>query len=193
MMHKLIEYFRDRPAIRERDASGKLTAAGFEWSEPVEVIALPLAVLAVGLLFYAGAVAHDARAPSGASVLFVIAAIVCAALGYFLGSTDRGIAFTHDGKVSIRGGWINGLEMLFTIAEHADIASIEMTTTHRGHAVVILTTWGGTYVLSNGLDEPHARLVAVQLTIALRQIRESIADVRNFQRHRADTRSAWID
>lgn len=196
-MRKLTEFFRDNRVIRERDAQGRLIAAGFGWLEPVEVIQIPFALGALALFFCACAAASSA-APREAAIMFGIAALACVVIVVLFGSIDRGIAFTQDGRVSVRGGWINRLELLRTVKEHAAIASIETIRTHRGSGVVVLTSWGGTFIFADGLEEPAARLVAVQLTIALRELRDSLTSIQNFQRpHAAATgparSQAWID
>lgn len=193
MIRKLYNYFYAWQVIRERDANANLTAAGLAWLEPVEVILLPFSVLSFALLLGAGGAASHARTPILAVIALVIAAILCIAICFLLGSTSRGIAFTREGRISIRGGWVNRLEMMWSLKEHADIASIETIKTNRGHAVVIFTTWGDTHLMSDGLDEAEARLVAVQLTIALRQIREAISNIQAFQQNTVHALAGWID
>ena len=65
--------------------------------------------------------------------------------------------------------------------------------TERGAAVAAYTTWGGTYILSNGLDQAHARLICVQLTLALRELRESMTSMRSAQQQGASQQMAWIN
>jgi hypothetical protein len=197
-MHKLLDCLREQPAIRERDDDGRLIAAGFTWLEPVEVISIPFSVLALALFLMAGGAASDAETPTGAAVALGLAAFACILICILCGWINRGIAFTREGRVSVRGGWINRLEMLWSIKEHAGIASIETVKTHRGTAVVIYTAWGGTFPVTDALSESEARFVAVQLTIALREIRESISSIRTFQQatiagYTPTRAQAWID
>jgi len=192
-MRKLLRYFRDNPVIREYD-DGRLTAAGFAWSEPVEVILIPFELGAIVLLF--GAFAAAAYAQIATAFMVGFAALACVVICILFGWIARGIAFTSGGRVSIRGGWINRIEMLRTIKEHTAIVSIEIIKTYRGTGIVIYTSWGGTFIISDALEEPAARLAAVQLTIALREMRESLTSIQNFQRpqhaHSAPSQ-AWID
>ena len=77
---------------------------------------------------------------------------------------------------------------------HADIASIEVTKTKEGFGVAIYTIWGGTVMLSEDLSEPQARFSAVQLTMALRELRASLSTFQAAQRPQGATQqTAWID
>lgn len=194
-MHKLIEYFRDRPVIREWDENGLLKSAGYKWTESIDEFIAFFVLAALGLIFYGLACALDERAPSGAQFLFWGASVVCALIGYVCGTTDRGFSFERDGTIKNRAGWINKIDMMRSLKNHTHIASIEIMKTERGAAVALFTTWGGTYVLSNGLNEAHARLVCVQLTLALRELRESMTSIRSVQQRQLGTtpRTVWID
>lgn len=137
------------------------------------------------LFFYAVAGAMDHRSPPGAAFMVGIASVACVLICILCGSIERGIAFHDDGRISLRGGITNWLELAWAMRAqtHAHIASIEVVKMEQGGAgVAIYTTWGGTIILTSGLSEPEARLVAVQLTIALRELRESMTSIRNFQR-----------
>lgn len=192
-MRKLIEFFHNYRVIRERDAQGRLIAAGFSWLEPVEVIQIPFGLGALALAFCAVAAASSS-APREAAIMIGMAALACVVILVLFGTIDRGIAFTDNGRVSVRGGWINRLELLRTVKEHAAVVSIETIKTHRGSGVVVFTSWGGTFIFTDGLEEPAARLVAVQLTIALREMREALTSIQNFQRpHQVAAAAQLID
>jgi hypothetical protein len=187
-MRKLLDYLRDDPVIRERDEEGRLLASGFKWTEPVAWVVMIFGIGAFVLFFYALAGAMDHRTPPGAAFMVGIASAACVLICILCSSIKRGIAFHSDGRVSLRGGITNWLELAWAMRAHAHahIASIEVVKTEQGGAgVAVYTTWGGTIILSRGLDEPDARLVAVQLTIALRELRESLTSVQNFQRSNA--------
>lgn len=185
-MHKLAHYFRDRSVIRERSELGELTAAGFKWSEPQLWAFQIFGTAGFLLVFYWLMCLADKRTPAGFTTMVLLATIGCVGACAVLGSVSRGIAFERSGRISNRGGWVNWLDLVGTTKEHAHIASIEVIKTEQGAGVAIFTTWGGTVVLSQGLSEPAARLAAVQLTMALREMRESLTSIHNF--HRVDRR-----
>jgi hypothetical protein len=136
----------------------------------------------------------DRRTPAEftTSVLISLLGCVCACIVF--GSVSRGIAFERDGRISNRGGWINWLELIGATKDHAHIASIEAIKTEQGFGVAILAIYGGTMMLSEDLSEAKARLAAMQLTIALREMRTSLSSVRNFQQsHRYESAHATIE
>lgn len=194
-MNKLIEFFRDRPVIREWDENGLLKSAGYKWTESIDEFIAFFLLSALGLIFYGLACAMDERAPSGAVFIFWGASVVCVLIAYACGTIERGFSFERDGRIQNRAGWINKFDMMRSLKEHTHIASIEIMKTERGAAVAVFTTWGGTYVLSNGLNEAHARLICVQLTIALRELRESMTSIRSVQQRPegATQQTVWID
>jgi hypothetical protein len=192
-MHKLLQYFRDHPVIRERDAEGNLLAAGFKWKEPVDWIVMPFGMMALVLFFYALACGMDRRAPPNTAFMVGCMAAVCVLICILCGSIERGLAFERSGRISNRGGWVNWLDLFGSTKDLAHIESIEVTRTEQGAGVAILTTWGGTVMLSQGLSEPAARLAAVQLTMALREMRESLRTVTSFQSGQRRASAALID
>ena len=192
-MHKLIEYFRDQPVIREWDENGLLKAAGYKWTEAIDEFIAFFGLAALGLVFYGLACAVDQTTPSGAAFIFWGASVVCVLIAYVCGTIERGISFERDGRIKNRAGWINQIDMIGSLKEHTHISSIEILKTERGAAVAVYTTWGGTYILSNGLDQAHARLICVQLTLALRELRESMTSMRSAQQQGASQQMAWIN
>lgn len=192
-MHKLIQYLRDHPVIRERNADGHLLAAGFRWTEPVEWVWMMFGTGGFVLTFYAMGCSLDQRTPPEFTGMVALAALGCVMLCLICGSINRGIAFERNGRISNRGGWVNWLDMVGSIKDHADIASIEVIKTEQGMGVAIFTTWGGTVMLSQGLSEPAARLAAVQLTMALREMRESLTSVASYQSGHRQASAALID
>jgi hypothetical protein len=192
-MHKLLHYLRDQPVIRERDADGQLMAAGFKWTEPVDWVWMMFGTGAFVLVFYAMACSLDRQTPPEFTRMVALAAAGCVLVCLCCGSISRGFAFERGGRIRNRGGWVNWLEMIGGIREHAGIASVEVTKTERGAAVAVFTTGGGTYILSDGLSEAKARLAAVQLTIALREMRESLTTVASYQTGQRQASAALID
>lgn len=193
-MHKLLAYLRHQPVIRERDGDGRLLAAGFQWTEPVEWVFMIFGTGAFLLFFYALAGGLDQRTPPGDAFIVGVGAAACVLICILFGTIERGVAFHRDGRVRARGGWFNRLDMIGGVKEHAHIASIEVTKIEQGAGVAVFTTYGGTMILSSGLSEAAARFAAVQLTIALRELRESLSSIDNFHGHRSRARArAWID
>ena len=193
MIHKLINRLFDHPVIRERDESGMLTAAGFTWTEPVMWVFEIFGTAGFLLAFYWLMCLADPHTPTEFTAMVGLALMGCVGACAVLGSVSRGIGFERSGQISNRGGWVNWLDMVGSIKDHAHIASIEVTKTELGAGVAMFTTWGGTVMLSHGLREPAARLAAVQLTIALREMRESLTTVRSHQSGQRQAAAALID
>ena len=198
MMHKIIAWLIDHPLIRERDQDGTLLAAGFKWTEPVPWVLPMFGTGALVLYFYALGCGVDPRTPRAFTFMVGAAACACVVICILCGSVDRGIAFRLNGEVSLRGGIVNWLELVGSFKDHADIVSIETTKTEQGFGIAVYTKWGGTIMLSTALKEPRARLVAVQLTHALRERRETMTSIGRWQQRRDAPASqprarAWID
>jgi hypothetical protein len=192
-MHKILSYLRYHPVIRERGEHGELAAAGFRWSEPQMWVFHIFGTSGFLLAFYWLMCLADRGTSKEFTTMVFFGTLVCVGACMFLGSVRRGFAFERSGRISNRGGWVNWLDMLGSIKEHAHIASIEVTKTEQGAAVAIYTTWGGTVLLSDGLSEPAARLASVQLTMALREMRESLTTVASFQSGQRQASGALID
>lgn len=192
-MYRIIQYLRDHPVIREHDEDGLLRAAGYKWSEPALWVFQIFGTAGFVLAGYWLMCLADRRTPSEFTTLVFLGMIGCMVACAILGSVDRGIAFERNGRISNRGGWVNWLDLFGRIKEHAHIASIEVTKTEQGAGVAIFTTWGGTVMLSEGLSEPAARLAAVQLTMALREMRESLTTVASYQSGQRQASGALID
>ncbi|MFN3624929.1 MAG: hypothetical protein ACK4TP_12805 [Hyphomicrobium sp.] len=192
----MFKFHRNNPVIRERDADGVLTAAGFEWREFQSWIFEIFGTASIGLFFFGSLCASDRKAYSNPAPMIFLLMVACVLVCVYFGHIRRGIAFHRDGSVSIRGDWSNRLELWGEIKEYAHISSIEPMKTKEGMGVAILSNYGGTVMLSHDLTEPAARLAAVQLTIALREMRESLASIANFQMPQqaaAAAAASWID
>ena len=196
MMHKLSEMLFDSPVIRERSEDGLLLAAGFTWREPVMWVFHIFGTACFPLFFYWLMCMSDRKTPAEFTTTVFIGLCGCVGACSFLGSISRGIAFERDGRISNRGGWVNWLDLVGFTKDHAQIASIESLKTEQGFGVAMFTIYGGTVMLSDELSEAKARLTAVQLTMALREMRDSLTSTQRFRQPQpaspARTR-AWID
>lgn len=147
-------------------------------------VLVPYAMLCLG----------DPRTPEEFTRKVVLGAAACIGACVLMGRVRRGISFERDGRVRNRGGLLNWLATIGGVRDHADIASIEVTKTEQEFGVAIYTTWGGTVMLSEALSEPQARLAAVQLTIALREMRASLSSIQAAQQpHGTAQQAVWIN
>lgn len=194
-MQRLINYLRSGPVVREWNEHKMLTSAGFRWSEPQMWVFHLFGTSAFVLVPYAMLCLGDPRTPEEFTRKVVLGAAACVAACILMGSIRRGISFERDGRIRNRGGWLNWLTLIDGVRNHADIASIEVTKTEEGFGVAIYTTGGGTEIISENLSEAQARLAAVQLTIALREMRASLSTVHAaaHQPQAATRQPAWID
>jgi hypothetical protein len=117
----MLRYLRKNPVIRERDADGVLMAAGFEWREFQSWIFEIFGTASIALFSYALACASEARTPSDFTSMVFLALIGCVLMCVCFGHIRRGIAFTRDGRVSLRGGVSNRLLLWGEIKEHAPL------------------------------------------------------------------------
>lgn len=194
MMHKIIDFFRDYPAVREWDDNGLLNSAGFTWKEIAWPVFQVFGTGAFVLYFYALGCMSDKRTPPEFTKMVVLAGVGCVLACIFMGRIKRGISFERDGRIRNRGGWVNWIDMLGTLKIHADIVSIEAVKQGEDFGVVMYTSWGGTHWAGSGLDEAHARLVARQLTIALIDLRTSMSSMASAQaQQQATKRPVWIE
>jgi hypothetical protein len=193
VMHKLREMVFDNPVIRERSKDGLLLAAGFTWREPVMWVFQIFGTASFPLLFYWLMCMSDRKTPAEFTTTVFIGLCGCVCACIFLGSISRGIAFERDGRISNRGGWVNWLDLAGTTKDLAHIASIEAIKTEQGIGVAMFTIFGGTVLLSEDLSEAKARLAAVQLTAALREMRQSLTTVASYQSGRRQDAGPLID
>jgi hypothetical protein len=157
--------------MRERD---RLTAAGYRWQpfRLVEYAGLSL----FGLFCTASAIWFYAiGAPLVALALFVGGTALIAFLAV-RAKCPHLILFTADGRVRSPHGiaqrvWWRDLGPVL------QVASIELTNACRDFGVVLLTTEGHTYLIAERMRRLDARLVAVQLTKALHEMRTGMASV----------------
>ncbi len=172
--------------IRMRDAAGRLTAAGAEWIEPdvVKTIgcilgAMPFMGLAILGVVQAGS-AIEAWL-SGLPFLAVGVALVAVALS---AKQNRALLFHDDGRITIPfglTGWGRRTEMQ---GSHEHVASIEaevvppneMADQEKGAHVIIFSRGGDTiYIAGPRLRVETARKIAVQLSHALKEVRDFVA------------------
>ncbi len=195
-MHRILELLFRSPVIRERSKDGVLLAAGFTWREPVMWVFHIFGTASFPLFFYWLMCASDRKTPAEFTTTVFLGLCGCVCACVFLGSISRGIALERDGRISNRGGWVNWLDLVGSPKDLAHIASIEAIKAGQGFGVALFTVYGATFMLSEELSEAKARLVAVQLTMALREMRDSLASIRHFQQPNPATRArerAWID
>lgn len=193
MMRRLSEMLFDSPVIRERSEDGLLSAAGFTWREPVMWVFHIFGTASFPLFFYWLMCMSDRKTPAEFTTTVFIGLCGCVCACIFLGSVSRGIAFERDGRISNRGEWINWLELVGATKDYSHIASIEAIKTEQGFGVAMFTIYGGTVLLSEDLSEAKARLAAVQLTMALREMRQSLTTVASYQTGRRQDAGLLID
>ena len=175
----LPEFWRHRP-IRERDASGVLIAAGYRWDQYRILEMTGFGAFATIMLILAPVMYANHSPPAG---------VACAAAGLamlmglaWVVKHPRIIVLTRDGRVRAPNG-ITGRFWVRDLGSIAEVASIELTSSCRDSGVVLFTTEGRTILLAESMRKVDARLVAVQLTKALHEMRQSLASVGN-RRHR---------
>jgi hypothetical protein len=129
---------------------------------------------------------YVSHSPQG-GLACLIAGVGLLALLAGLQKWPRIVMFTREGHILTPHG-LPGRPLLRRLEfPHTQINSIETTRNCRDHGVVMFTTEGRTILLAERMFKADAHLAGVQLTKALREIRESMATIAN-QRRAADTR-----
>lgn len=180
------EIWRHGP-IRRHDADGKLLEAGYRWDqlrliEKLELGGAGAALLCAAPFMYVG---HSPEA----SVACLLAGLALLSILALLQRWPRVIVFTREGRVRSPHG-IVGRFWERDLGALAEVSSIELTSSCRDFGVVLFTTEGRTILLAERMFKADARLVAVQTTKALREIRESIATIAGKRREPKET--VWI-
>lgn len=167
------ELWRHAP-IRERNADGQLIEAGFRWDQYRIPELLGFGAAAIGVLVLAPFMheghSHEAgvaTAAAGLAMLAVLAWVV---------RYPRMIVFTREGRVRSPHG-IAGRFWVRDLGPLAEVSSVELTSSCRDFGVVLFTTEGRTILLAERMCKADARLVAVQATKALHEMRHSLASV----------------
>lgn len=167
-------WFRGLP-IRHRDSEHRLVETGYHWHElPHDrvwlVAATGASALYLSVTYYSEA--NFKMALPCAAVAAIYADILLRLL-----LRRRSVIFSRDGSVRMPYGRPNKLGVRKLRINHASIASIETTQECEGTGVAIYTVDGQTILVGHKLRTSSARLVAVQITKALHELRDSIATV----------------
>jgi len=195
-----MRYFNlNGPIVRERDIRGQLTAAGYCWAERFEDILPALAgpsaiaiVIGVAQLFNHTATWMTALGP-------IIFGCIGLPLSVWFSVLERAVIFERNGRIAFPHGTFGSFWKRAFYRPHQDIASIEVTPqNYHGRSrfsVALFTVHGETWIVSGNLSNAQARLVAVQLTRALKELRDSMATLSTVTaspqpRHKAP---AWIE
>lgn len=171
-----IRMWRHSP-IRKRDPEGRLVESGYKWDQmrlPHYLFFGAMAIISACLAAQNIATARLDAAIAAFGFLGFAALVYCAA-------GPSIVAFCADGRVLTPNGvrwrfWVEALDF-----PHHQIASIELASECQDYGVVFFTTGGRTVLISERLRKADARLVVVQLTNALREMRESLATVASRQ------------
>lgn len=171
--------------IRNRDRDGRLLLSGYQWTEMAWHQAFKL-VAGGAAAVIATPIAVAAHGPSGFALLLFTA--LCLANLAYKRNRLRVITFDREGRVRAP----NGLPWFFWRRDlpisHATITSIEALQDREQSNVAIYTAEGQTFIVGELQRLGDARLVAVQLTKALHEIRRSLATVAHAQEEAEELR-----
>lgn len=171
-----LNWLRGHP-IRVRDEQGTLHVSGYQWREIPLYVFLLIGTAAV-VLFGLAVLRFTVDGIWGGAP-FLLAMFL--SLGLFEGLWDyvRVIEFWQYGQIKSSNGLPNRFGARQLPFDHDAIASIEVTGECEGAGVAIYTVEGETIIVGHKLRTVDARRVAVQLTKALRDMRESMATINN--------------
>jgi hypothetical protein len=164
--------------VREHDADGRLREAGAEWREERAAVASALLVLII-VNFIMLMLALIIMLLSGEGQVVVLALLAIIAISVRTMRTMRGrrraLIFHRDGRTSAPHGFAHYHRRVREITgTHAEFVSIEARGPEFSSSVLIFTGSGGVIYAGRHLHHDDAHRIAVQLTIALRELRESI-------------------
>lgn len=164
--------------IRERDANGALIKAGYRWLErrdgPLAFIFLMVIGVAIMCVGIAGTVPHT---PEPGLIIIGFGALLLTGSLYGFAKwriRERSLYFDADGKTFAPAGLPDYPDVRELKFRPPDIASIEVKHDYRTYSVVLITGEGEEFRLAIYLIERDARLVSVQLNLALTEIRMTI-------------------
>lgn len=111
--------------------------------------------------------------------LILLAPFIAIPFGVLYGklSRPRTVIFTREGDILTPNGIPRFLLPVRKLSySHNAIASIELTTDCKGYGVMLFKKDGFCSLLAENMHKPDARAVAVQLTIALQELRDGMAN-----------------
>ena len=119
MMHKIIDFFRDYPAVREWDDNGLLNSAGFTWKEIAWPVFQVFGTGAFVLYFYALGCMSDKRTPPEFTKMVVLAGVGCVLACIFMGRIKRWDKLTAYTTVTLE------IIELASVSSYLDEASLD--------------------------------------------------------------------
>lgn len=167
--------------IRRRDASRRLAASGYRWGEPRENVKM-LVLVAASLNVMAALCVLIALAFMTNKAPWIAGLLICVAIYGALvlviqrfGFRPRAVIFCADGTTTLPFGipWFRKHRALRD--HHEAIVSIEAGSVRGKDEVAIFSREGSIITVSRFLHPEDAHRVAVQLTAALKELREDLA------------------
>jgi hypothetical protein len=181
------ETWRHGP-IRRYDDDRRLLEAGYRWDQLRLIEKLGLAGAGAGLIC-AAPFMYVSHSPQ-AGFACLIAGVALLALLAGLQRWPRMIVFTREGHILTPHG-LPGRPFLRRLDfPHTQVVSVELTRDCRDYGVVLFTNEGRTVLLAERMFKADARLIAVQVTKALREMRESMAVIAG--KRREPKEPVWI-
>lgn len=175
--------------IRRHDANGSLMEAGYRWDQLRLIEKLGLGGAGTSLIV-AAPVMYVGHSPEG-GVACLVAGLALLALLVGLQKWPRVIVFTRDGNILTPHGLPGRLFLRKLDFLHTEVVSVELTRDCRDYGVVLFTSEGRTVLVAERMFKADARLVAVQVTKALREMRETMATMAS-QRRPANEQTAFV-
>lgn len=159
--------------IRRHDANGSLMEAGYQWDQLRLIEKLGLGGAGTSLIV-AAPVMYVGHSPQGGFACLA-AGLALLAILIALQKWPRIVMFTRDGSILTPHGLPGRPFLRREDFLHTDVVSVELTRDCRDYGVVLFTSEGRSVLLAERMFKADARLVAVQVTKALREMRESMA------------------
>jgi len=168
------ETWRHGP-IRRHDTDGRLIKAGYRWDQLRLIEKLGLGGAGTSLIV-AAPVMYVGHSPQGGFAC-LIAGLALLAILMAIQKWPRVVIFTRDGDVLTPHGLPGRMFLRKLDFLHTEVVSVELTRDCRDYGVVLFTSEGRSVLLAERMFKADARLVAVQVTKALREMRETMATI----------------
>jgi len=171
----------DWKPIRERDAEGRLTAAGVQWTEMRKgAFGTIITIANLSLMGSMAGCVHQQmfRHSNGnlAALWLLGLCVLCVVAARLAPGRMRSLVFHADGRTAAPYGLAHySLRFREMSGHNANIVSIEARAEQSGDAdVVTFSRSGDVAYVAGHLHRDNAHKVAVQLTLALAELRENL-------------------
>ena len=175
------------PPLRCYDQEGLLASSGYQWDERMPPKYLGCGIVAAAA--FALSVFLFANVSAAAGIGALVTSVIGAAGCIYYWRCRPTVIFHRDGRVETPFGVPRKPWARFLPVDQTKISTIEAVRQKDSACIELVTVDGETCIVGSELRFADARLIAVQLSKALRELRDSMATLKSanqVQRIKAD-------